>query len=223
MAQIIGMTNQKGGVGKTTISINVAWELTQVSGSKVLLVDADPQASALDWVAVRESPIPFTVIGLPKPFLHKELPKIAHNFDYILIDGPPRVTDITRSMTMVCDALVIPVQPSPYDVWAANDTVALIEEARIVKPELDAFFVMNRVIKNTVISKDVLSALQESTIPTSDTMLYNRVAYCVSVQEGRTVGEMAHLLPKKEIADLTNDILTRLLTRDLIKRDLSYE
>lgn len=210
MAKIIGLTNQKGGVGKTTIAVNLAYELSQ-RNLVVLLVDADPQASALDWAAAREQHTPFAVVGMAKPLLHKEIPKIADNFDCIIIDGPPRVTDITRSMTMVCDALIIPVQPSPYDVWAAHDTVELINEAQIVRPDLQAFFINNRVIKNTVISKDVQAALQDyEAIPTLDTILYNRVAYSVSVQEGAAVGELAHVVAKQEIKALADEIKARL-------------
>lgn len=208
MTKVIGFSNQKGGVGKTTLSVNLAYEYSQ-RGLTVLLVDADPQGSALDWAAARVEHTPFAVVGMAKPLLHKEIPKIAHNFDLIIIDGPPRVTDITRSMTMVCDALFIPVQPSPYDIWAAQDTVELIDEAQIVKPDLQAFFIHNRVIKNTVIARDVELALldYEGTRPL-DTVIYNRVAYSVSVQEGAAVGELAHAVAKQEIKALADEIKT---------------
>ena len=96
---IISLLNQKGGVGKTTLSVHMATAFS-LSGASVLLVDADPQGSALDWAASRtENPL-FPVIGLPKGNLHKELPAHTERYDYIIIDGPPRVNELARSAIM---------------------------------------------------------------------------------------------------------------------------
>ena len=85
---IVGVLNQKGGVGKTTISVNLAHAFA-LTGHRVLLVDADPQGSALAWSSVRvEDPL-FPVVGMPKPTLHKDLPAIAVDYDHVVIDGAP--------------------------------------------------------------------------------------------------------------------------------------
>ena len=142
---IIGVLNQKGGVGKTTISVNLAHAFT-LMGHRVLLVDADPQGSALSWSAVRvEEPL-FPVVGMPKPTLHKDLPSVARDYDYVVIDGAPRVNELGRAAIMASDLVVIPVQPSPYDVWATQDIVKLIKEAQQFKESLKAVFVINRKI-----------------------------------------------------------------------------
>ena len=155
---ILSILNQKGGVGKTTLAVHVATAVAR-QGARVLLVDADPQGSALDWSAMRVSDPLFPVIGLPKAILHRELPKLAADYDHVVIDGPPRVYDVARSAIMASDFVVIPVQPSPYDVWAAKEIVDLLNEASTFKESLRSAFVINRKIVNTAIGRDVAEAL----------------------------------------------------------------
>jgi chromosome partitioning protein len=144
-AMIIGVLNRKGGVGKTTIAINVAATLA-VAGVRVLLVDADPQASALSWSSLRERDPLFAVVGMARPTLHREIPEIAAKFDVVVIDGGPGVNDLGRAAILASDLVLIPVQPSPYDVWAAAETVQQIREARRFKKGLKAAFIVNRKI-----------------------------------------------------------------------------
>src|SRR4028119_568969 len=114
---IIGVLNQKGGVGKTTTAVNMAATLAP-QRHRVLLVDADPQGSSLAWSSAREAPPLFSVVGMAKPTLHREMPDIAQDYDAVFIDGAPRVNDLGRAAILASDIVIIPVQPSPYDVWA---------------------------------------------------------------------------------------------------------
>src|SRR5271169_6858234 len=157
---IISVINQKGGVGKTTLAISLA---AAFAGRKlrVLLVDADPQGSALDWVAVRGKDTPFAAVGIPKAILHVELPKMAKDYDAVVIDGPPRIYEVARSAVMASDAVLIPVLPSQFDVWAAEETVKLLEQCATYKQQLKAAFVINRKIANTAIGRDVAKALKQ--------------------------------------------------------------
>jgi chromosome partitioning protein len=102
-----------------------------LKGASVLLIDADPQGSARDWAAARDGEPPFAVVGLDRPTIHRDLPAIAKNYDHVLIDGAPRVTELARSAILAADIIVVPVQPSPYDVWAAQEVVNLIKEATV--------------------------------------------------------------------------------------------
>ena len=84
----------------------------------------------MDWAAARHGDPLFPVVGLPKPSIHKELPPLAMNYDLVIIDGPPRVYDVARSAIMASDLVLVPVQPSPYDVWAAKEIIDLLTEAQ---------------------------------------------------------------------------------------------
>jgi len=203
----IGLLNQKGGVGKTTLSVNIAATLAR-DGARVLLIDADSQGSALDWAAARQDIAAlFSVIGLPRPTLHKEIEQISRGFDHVLIDAPPRVTEMARSAIMAVDLAVIPVQPSPYDIWASEETVKLIEEARIYKETLKSVFVVNRKIANTAIGRDVGEALAAYSVPVMAACVTQRVIFAEAASQGKAVYEVDPNGPAAaEIESVVNEI-----------------
>lgn len=186
---IFGILNQKGGVGKTTLSVNLAACLAR-TGARVLLIDADPQGSALDWAAARQGEPLFSVVGFPRPTIHKEMSQIGHGYDHIIIDGPPRVTDLARSAIMASDIVVIPVQPSPYDIWAAEEVVKLIEEARVYKENIKSVFVVNRKITNTAIGRDVRDALAAYPVHVLQASLAQRVVFAEAAAKGQAIFEV---------------------------------
>lgn len=204
---IIAFLNQKGGTGKTTLSINVAHGLG-LAGNRLLLVDADPQGSARDWAAAREGEPLFPVIGLDRPVLHKEVPSLAADYDFVVIDGPPRVYELARSAIMASDLIIVPVQPSPYDVWAAEEIIALTREASVYKENLKIVFAINRKISNTVIGRDVKEALDQYDIETLEPPITQRVIFAETAASGSTVLEAE---PKgraaREIRGLVDSIL----------------
>lgn len=186
---IYSVMNQKGGVGKTTLGLAIAACLAR-TGARVLLVDADPQGSALDWAAAREGEPLFSVVGFPRASIHKEIGQIGQGYDHIVIDGPPRVTDLARSAIMASDCVVIPVQPSPYDIWAAEEVVKLIEEARVYKDNLKSVFVVNRKITNTAIGRDVADALAAYPVHVLQSAVTQRVIFAESAAQGQAVFEI---------------------------------
>ena len=187
---IIAVLNQKGGVGKTTIAIHLAMAIAQKKGTRVLLVDADPQGSALDWSAARAADPLFPVIGLPKKTLHRELPSVAADYTHVLIDGPPRVNEVARSAILASDVVIIPVQPSPYDVWAAKEIVDLLGDVASYKEKIKSAFVINRKIVNTAIGRDVTEALSAYNLPVFAAQVCQRVSFAESASSGQTVLEM---------------------------------
>jgi chromosome partitioning protein len=190
MPKVIAVLNQKGGVGKTTLTVHLATALAR-AGERVLLVDADPQGSALDWSAARPGDPLFPVAGLPKASLHKDLPALAADYTFVLIDGPPRVYDVARSAILASDLVLVPVQPSPYDVWAAKEIVDLLGEASVFKPTLRSAFVVNRKIANTAIGRDVADALAEYPVPVIEPAVCQRVAFAETAAAGRTVYDLS--------------------------------
>lgn len=204
---IVSFLNQKGGVGKTTLAVTTADALAR-RGHRVLVIDADPQGSALDWAAARQGEPLFPVVGLPKAAIHKELPTLAAGYDAVVIDGPPRVYEVARSAIMASDLVLIPVQPSPYDVWSAQEIVALLAEGRVYKPDLRAAFVINRKIANTAIGRDVVEALAAYPLPVLAAAVCQRVPFAESAAAGRTVFDLDPTSPaSREMAALVDELL----------------
>ena len=183
----IAILNQKGGSGKTTISINMT-EALRRQGKNVVLVDSDPQGSARDWSAVDESN-PVTVIGLDRPTLDRDLKNISDK-DFVVIDGSPQATDLAISAIKTADFVLIPVQPSPYDIWATSDLVDLVKQRiEMTDNKLKSAFVVSRAIKNTRISGEVSEVLTEYGLPVLDAKIVQRIAYPNSAAIGKTVFE----------------------------------
>jgi chromosome partitioning protein len=133
---IVALLNQKGGVGKTTLALHLAGAWAN-NGKRVVVIDANPQGSALDWSEQRAKealPRLFGLLGLARDTLHREAPEIARDADHVLIDGPPRVATLMRSALLAADLVVIPAQPSPFDGWASGKILRLLQEARVFRP-----------------------------------------------------------------------------------------
>lgn len=189
--RVIALLNQKGGSGKTTLATHLAGELA-FEGYKVVLIDADPQGSASDWAERRAQNGQkrlYGVFGLARESLHAEVPQIAQSADFVVIDGPPRAAAITRSAFLAADLALIPVQPSAYDIWATQEMVRLVEEARLYRPALRAAFVVNRRVVGTVIGREARAALAEQILPALAVEICQRIAFADSVAGGLLVRE----------------------------------
>ncbi|HBO5260271.1 ParA family partition ATPase [Pseudomonas aeruginosa] len=210
---IVALLNQKGGVGKTTLATHIAGELA-MRGLHVILLDADPQGSSLDWTQRRSQqglPRLFSTVGLARETLHQEAPELARRADHVIIDGPPRIAALARSALLAAERVLIPVQPSPYDLWASAEMVALIREAQVFRPALRAAFVINRRVSTTIIGREARQSLAEQPLPTLPTLrseVRQRIVFADSVAAGRLARETApDSAAAREIAALVDELL----------------
>lgn len=216
-AKILVTANQKGGCGKTTVAMQIGGTLGR-NGQRVLIVDADPQGTATRWAASAsdEHPFPAHVAGLAAAGgkVHREIKKYLDSYDYILVDCPPAVESaVPQSALLVADLALVPIIPSPADLWAATGTRSLIERAMEINPSLKARLVVNMLQSNTSMSKDVLDVLVDFGIPLTESKLHLRTAYRQAAVFGGTVHNLGRDAGKaiQEVEMLVQELL------DLIK------
>ena len=211
MPKIISLLNQKGGAGKTTSSTNIASQLHK-SGHSVMLVDLDAQGSASKWSAAKgEDDDTFPVIAMGKN-LARDLPRIARDYEYIIIDGAPQVSELAAVAIKVSDSVIIPVQPSPYDVWACSDLVELIQLRQEVtdgKPK--AAFLITMAME-TNITSDVREIIRDYNLPLLENCTHRTTFYAQTAAKGLSVIEAkatdaAHKKAQKDIEKVTAEIL----------------
>lgn len=203
---IISFLNQKGGVGKTTLSVNVAACLARQE-RKVLLIDADKQGSANTWASLRSEPA-FQVVSMARENMAKEALRLATDFDYTVIDGPPHAEQIARSCIIASDFVVLPIEPSGLSTWASDLTVRQVSEAQAFKGSLKCGFVVSRKIGNTIIGRDIRIMAAEAGIPILATEIEQRVAFAESMTLGKTIFEWNPGGPAtREIERLTHELL----------------
>lgn len=183
---VIAVLNQKGGSGKTTCSTNLG-RAFQISGFSTLLVDSDPQGSARDWSSARPEN-PLIAVGLDRAgVLERDLKSITSQ-EIILIDGAPQVRELATAAIKIANLVLIPVQPSPYDIWAASDLVELVKSRiEITDGALKAAFVVSRAIEGTKLGKDVTEALADYELPILNSRITQRVVFASSAASGLSV------------------------------------
>ena len=188
---IVALLNQKGDVGTTTLALHLAGAWAN-NGKRVVVIDANPQGSALDWSEQRAKALPrlFGLLGLARDTLHREAPEIARDADHVLIDGPPRVATLMRSALLAAGLVVIPAQPSPFDGWASGEILRLLQEARVFRPQLVARFVLNRCGARTVIARETAEALADHEPPVLAAQVGQRVVFADAARTGKLVCEV---------------------------------
>lgn len=204
---IVSILNQKGGCGKTTLAINIARYFTKFY-PKVLLVDADPQGSARNWHEKGDGNL-IRMVALDKPnTLSKGIEALKDDYDWIIIDGVPQLSNMTIAAIKCSDIVLIPVQPSPYDIWATSDTVQFVKDHQENfngKPK--AALLVSRKIVNTNIGRDIYIELEKYDLPILQHGTCQRIIYSDSASRGLTVLETQSKEAIKEIGNICLEIM----------------
>ena len=193
---IISFVNQKGGVGKTTTAINLAASLKR-RNKKLLFIDADPQGSAMHWHAVEDNNA-FEILHHPDPVNKEDIEELSKNYDYVVIDAPPAIGDITKSILAVSELSIIPLSPSSLDIWSCKGTLEMIEESQPDNPDMDVKLLINRKIPGTRVGREARTTLDVFDMDILNSELCQRVAYIDAMTSGVSVKQYA---PKSKAAD----------------------
>lgn len=205
---IIGVLNEKGGVGKTTLVTNLGVAF-QRRGQRVLLVDSDPQGSLRDWLAAAgEDPGYPPMIAMDKPAMIKDLRGVGSQYDLVLVDGCPKSLQMMAATISIADIVLVPVQPSGFDLWAANSVVEMIRQRQEIadgKPR--AAFVMSRQITNTKLVGEAKAALTDLDLPIFTAGTTQKIAYATAASNGRSVMDIEpNGIAAKEIDALVDEL-----------------
>ncbi len=203
---VIAIVGNKGGAGKTTLSVNLS--STYNRSESTVLIDADPQGSSLQWRAVSSIDNPITVVEAAED-LKQQVADLNNEYEHVFIDCPPSVhAPQTDAVLKFADKVVIPVQPSPMDLWATVHIEEALNESKSENPNIQAIMVINQMEARTMLSKLVREALEQIDLPVADTAVRRRAVYRHSILYGKTVHEMGSLGRKavEELEQLIEEI-----------------
>lgn len=203
---IISFVNQKGGVGKTTTAINLAIGLKK-KNYNLVFIDADPQGSAIQWHAI-EGNKSFEILHHPSPIHATDIRQLSMNYDYVIIDAPPAIGDISKAILAVTDLAIIPLSPSALDVWSCWGTLKMIDEIRPLNSDIEVKLLINRKIPGTKIGRDSREAMNQFQMDVFNTELCQRVAFIDAMTSGVSVMQYApHSKAAGEIERLCEEII----------------
>lgn len=199
--KVASVLNQKGGSGKSTIATNLARAL-QLRGYRVLLADCDPQGTARDWHLSSDGEAP-NCVGTDRPTLEQTLPSFADSYDICVVDGAPAASDLLVSAIKASDLVLIPVQPSPADVWAAEEIVEIIQARREALGRPEAAFIVSRAITGTRLAEELSEALSSFELPIIEGT-HQRVAYASALGRGLSVLDLGDEKAAEEVRRITD-------------------
>jgi chromosome partitioning protein len=203
---VLSITNLKGGVGKTTVSVNIATSLAH-RGYKVCIVDTDlQQTSSVRWSGQREDDairVPVFAVGEK---LNKEVEALNKDYQVVIIDGTPQLSELASRTILASDVVIVPISPSGYDFWAFEQFMQHYKRVKTLKEDLEAYILLNRFSETTNIGREVRKALSEFDVPILNNFLAERVAYQETSIQGVGIIEYKDRKAKVEMLALTNEV-----------------
>ncbi len=225
--KIIAIANQKGGCGKTTVTMHLAGALG-LDGYKIQVIDADKQGTATRWAssAAEDKPFPAVFAGLSNAGekVHREVKKYIGEYDFIIIDCPPAVeSPIPQSALMISDLVIVPIIPSPADVWASVGMQQLIERMKDINETLEARVIANMCQITTNLNEEVINLLKEKEfgIKKLEANICLRTSYRQCQLIGGTVFDLEDTGSKKAITEVKafkNEVLSILKIKNKKKK-----
>ena len=206
MAYIITIAQHKGGAGKTSLAAHLAATWSVDKGRRVVLFDLDPQKSLTQWFRMRSESLAdentMTLVPSQGWRVQAELTRAKRDCDVIVIDSPGRDDLGTRTAVRLADIVVMPVQPSPMDVWASKATLEMI-----AKEGTAGLIVLNRLPSRAKLADDLIVDLKRGAVPIARSALGNRISFASSLVEGKGITETEpHSVAAAEIKLLADEI-----------------
>lgn len=210
--KIIAFINQKGGCGKTTLSINVGAALVHRHAKKIAIIDGDSQGSATKWAGnvPENDEFPCTVLSLAKAggLAHREIKKLIGLYDYIIVDCPPNTeAQFNASVLLVADLAIVPFNPSPLDLRAIEEFKPLIEAASVNNEKLKTVAIVNRTDNRKISASVERHFKNNENFRLLNTRIKSRPIYCETELVGASVYTSNIAQAKNEIALLVDEIL----------------
>ncbi len=208
MVKVITVAQQKGGAGKTTIAAHLAVSLAQ-TGKRVAIIDIDPQGSLTNWHSIREKKFGIGYTGLNFTAsagwrVESAISKLKHDFDFVVVDAPPHTDTESKTAIRASDLIIIPMQPSPTDLWATGMTIEFAKSENIY-----AKILLNRFNPQSKITKQIIAQVPGDILSSS---LGNRVAFSSCFLNGITVTESdPSSIAAKEVRELTTEVISLLI------------
>lgn len=201
MALVVSVVNSKGGSGKTTLAINLARAI-QLDGNRVVVIDTDPQGTASDWSSREPEDYDLPVLHVRNArLLDTDLGRLTSDYDVVVIDGSAKLEQGTGTCVRVADAVLIPVQPTPADVWGVADVASVVK-----RTDTRAAIVVSRAITGTNLANEVSTGLSGYDFPVFEHRTHQRVAYAESMFAGKTVLDVRAPKAQEEIQGVATEL-----------------
>lgn len=204
VAKIITIAQQKGGAGKTTMAAHLAVTWASTGRRRVAIIDVDPQGSLTQWYKVRESRFgegntKLTFSSISGWRVRSEIDRLSRDHDLIIVDSPPHTDTEARTAIRAADLVVVPLQPSPMDVWATAATIQICKQERVpVK------MVLNRVHPQAKLT----DAISGDMVGLTANRFGNRVIFAGALMQGYGVTEaQPNCLAADEVRALGKEII----------------